>query len=266
MSETGVNFEFEAGAQDTHNGEAYAGDLLERAAPVQAEVSQEQEQESAQGTTGAEPGDAGQQPEQPPAVYRSQAEVDAAIGARLRTARERVLRENKPLLDKGALLERYTQGMTDEEISTALQAMAASRLAKDEGVDEKTALAIVKRTSGQTQPRPQAPALSQQEDATTSARQRISAMADYMQAIGAPDFTLEALRTNRSALQDFADGMGARELYMKHFRPAERKAAPPVERRGASVSGNGETPGQLSNAELDRIVEAAQRGYRVRFD
>lgn len=266
MSETGVNFEFEAGAQDTHNGEAYAGDLLERAAPVQAEVSQEQEQESAQGTTGAEPGDAGQQPEQPPAVYRSQAEVDAAIGARLRTARERVLRENKPLLDKGALLERYTQGMTDEEISTALQAMAASRLAKDEGVDEKTALAIVKRTSGQTQPRPQAPALSQQEDATTSARQRISAMADYMQAIGDPDFTLEALRTNRSALQDFADGMGARELYMKHFRPAERKAAPPVERRGASVSGNGETPGRLSNAELDRIVEAAQRGYRVRFD
>ena len=146
MSETGVNFELEAGAQDTHNGEAYAGDLLERAAPVQAEASQEQEQESAQGTTGAEPGDAGQQPEQPPAVYRSQAEVDAAIGARLRTARERVLRENKPLLDKGALLERYTQGMTDEEISAALQAMAASRLAKDEGVDEKTALAIVKRT------------------------------------------------------------------------------------------------------------------------
>ena len=91
-------------------------------------------------------------------------------------------------------------------------------------------------------------------------------MADYMQAIGDPDFTLEALRTNRSALQDFADGMGARELYMKHFRPAERKAAPPVERRGASVSGNGETPGRLSNAELDRIVEAAQRGYRVRFD
>ena len=266
MSETGVNFEFEAGAQDTHNGEAYAGDLLERAAPVQAEASQEQEQESAQGTTGAEPGDAGQQPEQPPAVYRSQAEVDAAIGARLRTARERVLRENKPLLDKGALLERYTQGMTDEEISTALQAMAASRLAKDEGVDEKTALAIVKRTSGPSKPGPTPQDLPQQEEATAGARQRISAMADYMQAIGDPNFTLETLRTNRSALQDFADGMGARDLYMKHFRPTERKAAPPVERRGASVSGDGASSGQLSNAELDRIVEAAQRGYRVRFD
>lgn len=266
MSETGVNFEFEAGAQDTHNGEAYAGDLLEQAAPVQAEASQEQEQESAQGTTGAEPGDAGQQPEQPPAVYRSQAEVDAAIGARLRTARERVLRENKPLLDKGALLERYTQGMTDEEISTALQAMAASRLAKDEGVDEKTALAIVKRTSGPSKPGPTPQDLPQQEEATAGARQRISAMADYMQAIGDPNFTLETLRTNRSALQDFADGMGARDLYMKHFRPTERKAAPPVERRGASVSGDGASSGQLSNAELDRIVEAAQRGYRVRFD
>lgn len=266
MHETGVNFELEAGAQDMHSGEAYAGDLLDRAEPVQPQASQEQEQESAQGTTGAETGDAGQQPEQPPAVYRSQAEVDAAIGARLRTARERILRENKPLLDKGALLERYTQGMTDEEISTALQAMAASRLAKDEGVDEKTALAIVKRTSGPSKPGPTPQDLPQQEEATASARQRISAMADYMQAIGDPNFTLETLRTNRSALQDFADGMGARDLYMKHFRPAERKAAPPVERRGASVSGDGASSGQLSNAELDRIVEAAQRGYRVRFD
>lgn len=266
MHETGVNFELEAGAQDRHSGEAYAGDLLDRAEPVQPQASQEQEQESTQGTTGAETGDAGQQPEQPPAVYRSQAEVDAAIGARLRTARERILRENKPLLDKGALLERYTQGMTDEEISTALQAMAASRLAKDEGVDEKTALAIVKRTSGPSKPGPTPQDLPQQEEATAGARQRISAMADYMQAIGDPNFTLETLRTNRSALQDFADGMGARDLYMKHFRPTERKAAPPVERRGASVSGDGASSGQLSNAELDRIVEAAQRGYRVRFD
>ena len=78
MHETGVNFELEAGAQDRHSGEAYAGDLLDRAEPVQPQASQEQEQESTQGTTGAETGDAGQQPEQPPAVYRSQAEVDAA--------------------------------------------------------------------------------------------------------------------------------------------------------------------------------------------
>lgn len=215
--------------------------------------------------TGAQTGDAGQQPQEH--VYKSQAEVDAAFGARIQAERNKFMRENKPLMDKGTLLEQYTQGMTDQEIAEALQAIAASRLAKDTEIDEKTARAIV-RNNYRAQSMPTQPAAQPEQPApeADSQRMRIDAASAFMSAVGDPGFTLETLRTNRAALADFAAGMAIRDVYLKYFTQASKPAAPPVEKRGASVSGGGGLSPRYSASELDRIMKYVENGGVVRTD
>lgn len=254
---SGVEFVQEAAAQE-NEGVSVDQILAEANTAPQAEAAQ-----TAQGTeTGEQSGAADQQPTSGQ-VYKTQAEVDAAFGARIQAERNKFMRDNKPLMDKGALLEQYTQGMTDAEIAEALQTIAAARLAKANEIDEKTARAIV-----QNNYRPPAP-VQQQQPAQPSGeaamRQRIDAVGEYMNLIGDPGFTLDTLRTNQAALQDFANGMSFRDLYAKHFAPKPQKpATPPVERRGATTAGDSGRDGRYSDSELDRILQYVQNGGSVR--
>lgn len=258
---TGVEFVQEAAAQDSTDAVALSIDqfLEESTADQSTETGRTEDVQTAE--TGENTGAADQQPQAQ--VYKTQAEVDTAIGYRIQAERNKFMRDNKDLLDKGNMLAQYTQGMTADEVSEALQQIAAARLAKDSEIDEKTARAIVRRTSA-AQPQP-----AQQEqpkpDNTDYQRQRINAASDYMNMIGDPGFTLETLRTNRQALADFAGGMSVRDVYMKHFRSQQRPATP-VEKRGASVAGSGNANGRYSNAELDRMLEYVRNGGKIRFD
>lgn len=254
---SGVEFVQEAAAQEQSEGVSVDQILAENQPAPQAEAAQ-----TAQGTeTGEQSGAADQQPSS--GVYKTQAEVDAAFGARIQAERQKFMRDNKPLMDKGALLEQYTQGMTDQEISEALQTIAAARLAKANEIDEKTARAIV-----QSHYRP-APAVQQspaQPSGEQVMRQRIDAASEYMNLIGDPGFTLDTLRTNKAALTDFANGMSMHDLYAKHFAPKPQRAStPPVEKRGATTAGSGGN-GRYSNSEIDRILQYVQNGGVVRTD
>lgn len=259
---SGVEFVQEAAAQEQGEAMSLEQILAETAeqTPTQAETAQTE-----QGTeTGEQSGAADQQPSSDQ-VYRTQAEVDAAFGARIQAERNKFMRDNKPLMDKGALLEQYTQGMTDQEISEALQTIAAARLAKANEIDEKTARAIVQNSY-----RPPTPPVRQQPVQPSGEqvmRQRIDVVGEYMQLIGDPGFTLDTLRTNQAALQDFANGMSPHDLYAKHFAPRpQRASAPPVEKRGSTVAGNGGGNGRYSSSELDRIMEYVANGGVVRTD
>lgn len=254
---SGVEFVQEAAAQE-NEGTSIDQILAETQPAPQAEATQTAQESE----TGVQSGAADQQPTSGQ-VYKTQAEVDAAFGARIHAERNKFMRDNKPLMDKGALLEQYTQGMTDAEISEALQTIAAARLAKANDIDEKTARAIVQNGYRAT------PHVQQQQPAQMSGeqvmRQRIDAVGEYMSLIGDPGFTLDTLRTNQAALADFANGMSPHDLYAKHFAPKpQRPAAPPVERRGATTAGDSGGNGRYSNSELDRILQYVQNGGSVR--
>lgn len=204
--------------------------------------------------------------QQPQAVYRTQAEFDAAFSKRMANERAR----NRPYVEMGqTVMDLAGNELTSDEVKAAISQALAEKRSKAYNTDFETEMnniRVEQRVAQRTAPRQQA--VQNAPQPAEDSRARADEMLATMNAIGDGAFTVQALTANKEAMTAWSNGASPAEVYRKYFagapatpvetKPAADKPRRPAPERAANSGAMGSPQRRFSKADIEKIDKAIE--------